>query len=377
LRKCDVVIVGAGVTGAFLAERFSRVGKRVVVVDRREPLKGSTTASTAMLLWELDAPLLELEDRLGFADAASIIRQSHQVVARIGALVEELGIACGFRSRRSLFLAGPELDAAGLREERRIREYAGLEGEFLDRGRLAAEGFDAEAALLFPGSAEVDPVMLARGLLRAAVGRGAIILSPATAAEYESGPSGAVVHTHEGEVVSAQHLFLANGYEMPGFVRTPGHRVFSTWAFASRPLARRDVRSDHPLVWEAADPYLYLRPAPDGRIIAGGEDEDISDADRRDKMTSEKMDAIVQKIAASCPALGPIEVDLAWSGFFGRTDDSLPLIGPVPDAPNCFAAFGYGGNGITFSAIAAEMLPVMLDGRRAQNVAAYALDRDR
>src|SRR5689334_12425093 len=56
----DVAIVGAGITGAFLAERFTRSGRRVVVIDRHKPATGSTAASTAMLLWELDSSLLAL-----------------------------------------------------------------------------------------------------------------------------------------------------------------------------------------------------------------------------------------------------------------------------------------------------------------------------
>jgi glycine/D-amino acid oxidase-like deaminating enzyme len=59
----DIVIIGAGITGAFLAERFTRDGHTAVLLDRRPPTQGSTSASTAMLLWELDASLLELEGR--------------------------------------------------------------------------------------------------------------------------------------------------------------------------------------------------------------------------------------------------------------------------------------------------------------------------
>ena len=53
--ETDIVIVGAGITGAFLAERLTRNGARVALIDRHAPATGSTAASTAMLLWELDA----------------------------------------------------------------------------------------------------------------------------------------------------------------------------------------------------------------------------------------------------------------------------------------------------------------------------------
>jgi glycine/D-amino acid oxidase-like deaminating enzyme len=128
------------------------------------------------------------------------------------------------------------------------------------------------------------------------------------------------------------------------------------------------------LVWQASDPYLYMRTTPDGRIVAGGEDEALTDAAQRDAMTDAKVAAIVEKLGRLLPGRR-IEPAYAWSGFFGATEDSMPLIGPVPGMPHCLAAFGYGGNGITFSAIAAEMLGRMLAGEADPQAATFALDR--
>lgn len=373
--ETDIVIVGAGITGAFLAERFTRSGRRVLVIDRREPAKGSTTASTSMLLWELDASLLELEDRLGLERAGDIARRCRRQVSEIGALAGRLGIDCGFRARSSLYLAGDGLDATDLREERRIREMLGINGAFLDEGDLAAMGIMGEGALLYPGSADADPVRLARGLLAAAGRRGALALSPATAESYETTANGVTIQTREGDLVRARVLVLANGYEMPDFVPATRHKLVTSWALAS-PAAQGFLRSDAPLLWEAADPYLYMRSTVDGRVIIGGEDEDFSDADIRERMTPQKIEALLAKSAARCPALAGITPEFAWSGVFGETHDSLPMIGRVPGHPNCLAAFGYGGNGITFSALAARLLEDELEGRADPDVALYALDRD-
>ncbi len=38
------------------------------------------------------------------------------------------------------------------------------------------------------------------------------------------------------------------------------------------------------------------------------------------------------------------------------------MIGEVPGCPNVFAAMGYGGNGITFSKIAADIISAQLMG---------------
>jgi glycine/D-amino acid oxidase-like deaminating enzyme len=69
------------------------------------------------------------------------------------------------------------------------------------------------------------------------------------------------------------------------------------------------------------------------------------------------------------------DLDALWSGFFGETADGLPLIGPVPGAPRCLAAFGYGGNGITFSLMATDILAAELSGRRDPLADLFAIDR--
>ncbi len=58
--RCDVVIVGAGITGALMADTLSASGMRVIVLDSRDAGHGSTSASTALLQYEIDTPLTEL-----------------------------------------------------------------------------------------------------------------------------------------------------------------------------------------------------------------------------------------------------------------------------------------------------------------------------
>ena len=56
-----------------------------------------------------------------------------------------------------------------------------------------------------------------------------------------------------------------------------------------------------------------------------------------------------------------------------HTTTGLPLIGPVPGKPRLFALMGYGGNGITFSRIAAEILRTHLAGGQDADADIFAL----
>jgi glycine/D-amino acid oxidase-like deaminating enzyme len=54
----------------------------------------------------------------------------------------------------------------------------------------------------------------------------------------------------------------------------------------------------------------------------------------------------------------------------------LPLIGPVPGHKGILAAYGYGGNGITFSFLAARLLGDIIAGQGSPLLHDFALDRD-
>lgn len=372
--SADVVIVGAGITGAFLAERLSRT-QSVVVLDRHEPVRASTAASTALLQWEIDAPMMELESRLGFETAAAIYRRSRDTVASIGRLVADLGGGSEFRWCDSLFLAGSRLDPGELREELMLRRRAGIEGHFLSADDLRmGYGLPREGALHHRGAAEANPVRLAHLLLSRAEKRGAKIISPVQVTDYDCGARGVVVGTAEGAEVSARALVLANGYEMPPFIDSGLHRIVSTWAFATTPQDERALWPGHALIWEASKPYIYMRTTSDNRIIMGGGDEPITDAGVRDRLVPIKAAMLADKLRGLRPGVDA-EIAVSWGGFFGETQDGLPLIGRVPGKPNAYAAFGYGGNGITFSAMAAGLIGRLMKGGNDPALDWFALDR--
>lgn len=53
----EVVVVGAGITGALVSQVLTEVGIRPLILDRRDGARlGSTAASTALLQFELDNP---------------------------------------------------------------------------------------------------------------------------------------------------------------------------------------------------------------------------------------------------------------------------------------------------------------------------------
>ena len=291
--------------------------------------------------------------------------------ARIG----ELGIRCNMESRSSLYLAGDVLDAPALRDEAEARRLAGIHATYLSASEVQDQsGIRRQGAIISHDNLALDPRKLTAGLLRKALERKARFHAPVEAVSVKAGREEAVVTTADGPTITADHVVLATGYELVAdLIPATDHKIISTWAIATKPQKQALWPGKH-LIWEASDPYLYLRATVDGRVICGGEDEDFTDEVRRDALIAEKSDRIAAKLKRLFPRLDT-KPAFAWAGSFGTTPTGLPYIGTVPGHPRIHAAMGYGGNGITYSRIAAEIVSAAISGHRDADTDLFAFPR--
>jgi glycine/D-amino acid oxidase-like deaminating enzyme len=356
----DVLVIGAGITGAMIADALAESGLTVVMVDSRGPAKGSTAASTALVQYEIDTPLIQLARKIGKADAVRAWRRSRLALDAIAARFGELGVP-DVVPRGSLYLAGNVLDQEGIAREHDARRAAGLASRLLDRKALRERfGIARAAALLGYHNLAIDPRKATFALLNAAAHK-TRIFAPVEIAGIDAKRTSVTAEASNGRRVHCRHLVFATGYELPDRVPRRGHTITSTWAIATAAQKRR-LWPEQCMIWEASDPYLYLRTTPDGRVICGGEDEEFSDAGERDARLARKTKTLTRKLQRLFPALDATP-EFAWTGAFGTSATGLPFIGAVPGMPNTWVALGYGGNGITYSRIAADVICGALTGR--------------
>ena len=89
--RTDILVVGAGISGALIAYTLARQGHRVVVIDRRGLLTGSTPASTALLLFEIDTPLIHLKREIGARPAERAWLRSKSALDALYKLTRDRG----------------------------------------------------------------------------------------------------------------------------------------------------------------------------------------------------------------------------------------------------------------------------------------------
>lgn len=351
----DVLIVGAGVMGAMIADRLTEAGREVTLIDRRGPARGSTAGSTALVMWAADVPLSELARSIGFDTAAARWRAVHDAATKLRGRLSRGDIHCDLMDRPELYLDGDLLGAAALRGEAEARQKAGLACRFLSGDAVAERfGIKPRAGIVCDGSYVLDPVKLTQGLLDIAAARGARICHPAEAEAIDHRDDGIEVAITGERPIRCRELILATGYERARWFLPAAFDMGSSYAIATRPDTPA-LWNEDAMIWEASNGYLYARRTIDGRIVAGGGDVDFADPDRRDALIETKRGLIDARLCALAGA-ETLAVDCAWASNFGSSPDGLPAIGRASIDPRIWIASGFGGNGITFAALAADII---------------------
>ncbi len=373
--RCDVLVLGAGITGAILAERFTREGLDVVVLDRRDVAHGSTSASTALLQYEIDTHLCDLIDLVGREHAERAYRLCLHAIDTIGELAAGIPGDCGFRRRQSIYVANNRKQVRQLEREHEARRACNIEVELVTQPELGYRfPLQHPAALVSAAGASCDPYRLAHGLLQLVLRRGGRVYDRTEATEILAQDGGILARTQRGTTVKARRIVYATGYEAQERLQQRVVTLKSTYAFASQPLADLAPWREDWLLWEVDRPYLYLRATADRRILAGGRDDSFRSPRLRDGRVERRSEQLLRQVKKILPDL-PLEVEFAWAGTFGETEDGLAYIGASPEQPNAYFALGFGGNGITFSATAADLLVDQLLGRPNPDAAIFRFDR--
>ncbi len=353
---CDVTIVGAGINGALIALALADVGLDVVVLDKRDVGWGSTSASTALLQYEIDTEMLALAKMFGHNYAVLAYRACEKAIHALTEIAARSG-RVGFRKMQSLYYASRASHVDRLRTEAEFRRRHSFAVETLEHDDLAARlAIDAPLALLTATAAQVDPYRLTYAILRRLQKRGVRIFDRSTMLDWQTTSQQVLVRTDNDANLRCKQLIRAGGYDSQQYLRQRLATNHSSYALVTEPVCGGLGVLRDTLIWESARPHLYLRSTSEGRILVGGEDDQTDRAEKRDAAVPKKSVTLMRKMKKLLPDL-VLEKGYAWAGTFAETADGRPFFGPHPQhGPRVHFAMAYGGNGIAFSAIGAEIL---------------------
>ena len=184
-----------------------------------------------------------------------------------------------------------------------------------------------------------------------------------------------LVTTANGIKIKAKKLVYANGYEAVNYIEKKIVSLHSTFATISEQnMPDVNLSKDEVLVWNTADPYLYVRSTKDRRIIVGGRDEPFVNAHKSNALISSKSKQLKKDIETLFSSI-EYKPEFNWAGIFGSKKDGLPFIGSLPHKPNACFALGFGGNGITFSLTAAEIITNLITKGKSEYSNIFSFQR--
>ena len=242
--------------------------------------------------------------------------------------------------------------------ERRLQEWTsrGAKADLLSREALRdLIGSDAwHGGWIAHEGGTVHPMAYARGLAKAAAGKGVRIhtRSPATALEHT--PEGWRIRTPNGSVTAERVVLATNAYSDDLWPRL--RRTFvpvKTWQMATKPLSdnvRKSVLPGRHALSDTRGDLQFARYDWEGRLISGA--SLIFDVNADERLKS----MVCARLKRNFPQLGEVEWDYVWSGFLAMTPDFLPRLHVL--APGVFSWLGCNGRGV---ALATAMGPVLAE----------------
>ena len=373
--KTDIVIIGGGISGALTAYYLTNAGYECILVDARSIGLGSTCASTSLLQYELDKPLSVLSEQIGYQSASRAYRMCSEAIDKIESISKKINFNL-FERQDSVYFAAFKKDSELLKSEFEYRKKAGFQVQLLDGDEiLKSYGFSAPSAIISTQGASTDAYMFTHALLQYSLKNGLEVFDRTVVTKIEYNKHGAVIKLENGFNIDTNKIVNASGYEITEFIDQKIVKLNSTYAIASENIQSHvPVWKERVLLWNTADPYLYMRLTMDNRVIVGGRDEEFYSPIRRDRLIKKKSALLKKDFSKLFPEIEMIP-EFSWTGTFGSTKDALPYIGTYSKTPHTFYALGFGGNGITFSLIGAEILCDMITGKTNKDALLYSFNR--
>lgn len=369
-----VVVIGGGISGALTAYYLIENGVECILVDGRSIGQGSTCASTSLLQYELDMPLHMLSKQVGEVNAIRSYQLCGDSIDTLIGIMDRIGFD-GYDSRKSLFFTSHKSQLSFIEKELTARRDAGFDVSFLNKNEIYENyGMTAEYAILSEKGATIDAYALTHALLKHSMGKGLQVFDRTRIKDIRYNENNVELKTIDGVLIFAEKLVNASGFEIINFISRDIVDLYCTYAVVSENEQESEaIWKDRIMIWNTDNPYLYLRLTQDNRIIMGGRDVRFSHKAFRglyDKKAAQ-LSSDFEKLFHG----KKLKAEYAWSGTFGKTKDSLPYIGEYAKTPNAYYALGFGGNGITFSVIAAQIITDLILGNRNQDAEIFSFYR--
>ncbi len=377
-QRCDVAVVGGGISGAAASYHLARAGASVLLLERHEVGTEASGRNAGSLHGQLQHEPFRLRGEAWARSFLPALEFLHRSLERWSTLSGELGVDLEVTTNGGLLLVDDPAYLELVEAKVKIERETGVDAEVLDRDevrRIAPWVSEAIVGAGFmPVEGKANPMLAVPAFARAAVAAGARIATgtPVTAIEEEPG----AIHllTGQGEV-RADQVVLVSGRELAQHAASLGTPLpildEPAQVCATEPIAPLV----HHLVYYAGG-RLTLKQAKAGSLLIGGGWTARTDhATGYPRVSVPSLRGNLQVALKVAPVLAGALVIRSWAGIGSVTPDMLPVVGTLPGSGRVHAGL-FPHMGLTAGPLMGEVLSALALGRSAPvDISAFRPDR--
>ena len=346
---CDVLVIGAGVTGVTTALMLAQTGLDVILCEAATAISGTSALNTAKVTALQGAIYSELTRRHGVETATAYAAASQAAVESVAELASQFSPDARLSRRPAASVAGSADQIAQVEQELQAARAAGLPVREADEIDAPIPCFKA---VVLDDQLTLHPVRYLRGLLQAAQEAGARLYENSRVTGLKGGdPYRARTANAE---ITARHVVVAAHYPM-----------FDRGLYFARLEAKRSYCVAGPLRGDLPQTLAITVGTPtrsfaavDGLAVLGGEGH----AAGARGVSVARFEKLERDLLAWT---GITDVPYRWSAQDPVSADHLPMIGAyVPGSNSLWVATGYGKWGLSNGTVAAGVLTDAILGRK-------------
>lgn len=362
--ECDVLIVGAGITGALVSYYMSKENLDIVVIDKNKVASGSTSASTLLLQYEIDTDLNKLQKIVGTDNANEAFKACRDAIYEVGNIVKEYNLDCDYRIMPSIYVAKNIVDKQKIKKEYTTRKDCGFEVEMLTKDELKNKYavHDYSIGMISKDGGIINPYKFTKQLFKKLFNDNKVKIYENTSALNINENDTDVLVTTNRKNIKAKKVFFCTGYQSFTFIPNDNNIKFDNTYVAVTNVIKNNPLKDY-IMWNIKRPYFYIRCTEDNRIMIGGlDDKFTSEYDRYEKMLENK-DKLKKELEKTF-CINDLNIEYMYSGLFASTDDGLGYIGKHDNWENCFYGLDFGGNGMLYGVLAGKAFVDIYKGKK-------------
>jgi glycine/D-amino acid oxidase-like deaminating enzyme len=374
--RCDLLVIGAGITGASTAMFAARHGMDTVVIDRSAPNSQASGGNAGSLHVQLLSWDFGKKAMAGGHPALQTLALQRDSVALWKSLESELAADFEIVTTGGLMVAENTEQTAFLKNKAAAERLAGIDVEVLGRDELAVLAPEISSRMLVAAycaaEGKINPLKATPAIVTEAERHGARFFAGHDVQSIVADGDGYLISTGSSSI-RARRVVIAAG----GWSRRLGRMVGAELPISGAPLQMLVTEPTRPILKQLiahADRHLTMKQAANGNFIIGGAwTADTHPVTGYARVLRTSIEGNLWVAERTVPSLAGLHLLRSWASM-NINIDGAPLLGEIPGAPGVFIAAT--ANGYTLGPIMGQLTAELVTGGKTRrDLAGFTLER--